>query len=72
MVDNNRNSSKGRFMMALAVTFGGGLLPGTCEIRTREAFIDGSKSFLANVLLNPANFTDLIIDSTTDGAQGNE
>ena len=44
-----------RRWVALAAILGGGLLPGTCMIRSKQALVDGSKSFLANVLLNPNN-----------------
>jgi hypothetical protein len=35
-------------------------------IRTREALVQGSKSFLANVLLNPQNIADLPFDEAAD------
>ena len=56
-----------RTLIALAVVCAGGLLPGTCAIRSRQAFIDGSKSFLTNVLLNPANIVDLPFDELAGG-----
>ena len=62
--------------LLLAAVCGGGVLPGNCMIRTKTAAIEGSKSFLANVLLNPANFTDLpyddLVDSVTDSASGGD
>jgi hypothetical protein len=48
-----------RRWVALAAILGGGLLPGSCMIRSKQALVDGSKSFLASVLLNPNNILDL-------------
>ncbi len=60
-----------RIWVSLAVLGAGGLLPGTCMIRTREAAINGSKSFLANVLLNPANISDLPYDELVGNVTDN-
>ncbi len=57
-----RPFKRAKAWLTLAVLCGGGLLPGTCMLRTRQAAIDGSKSFLANVLLNPDNIADLPLD----------
>ena len=46
----------------LAAIFGGGLLPGSCLVRTRQAAVDGAKSYLGEVLLNPANLAGLDFD----------
>ena len=59
--------SKARTWIILAVVCTGGLLPGTCMIRTKQAFIDGSKSFLNSVVLNPANLADLPFDELAGG-----
>ncbi|MHC4064563.1 MAG: hypothetical protein ACYSUI_08700 [Planctomycetota bacterium] len=61
-----RHRFKVRTWITLAAIAGGGLLPGTCMIRTREALVQGSKSFLANVLLNPQNIADLPFDEAAD------
>ena len=62
--------SKARTWIVLAVICAGGLLPGTCMIRTRQAFIEGSKSFLNDVVLNPANIADLPFDGITGSGTG--
>jgi len=59
---NKRGDLRVRAWLALAVLCGGGLLPADCMLRTRQAVIDGSKSFLVNVLLNPENLADLPYD----------
>ncbi len=61
--------SRSRVWLALVV-LGTGLLPGTCMIRTRSALIDGSKSFLANTLLNPDNLGDLPFEDVADAITG--
>lgn len=58
---------KARTWIVLAVVCAGGLLPGTCMIRTKQALIEGSKSFLNDVVLNPANIADLPFDQLTGG-----
>ena len=63
MTMSQRPSGRIRIWLTLAVMCGGGLVPGTCMVRTRQAAIDGSKLFLANVLLNPENISDLPLDS---------
>ena len=55
-----------RTWITLALIAGGGLLPGTCMIRTKQALIDGSKSFLANVLLDPENISDLPFEEAVE------
>ena len=45
-----------RTWLALVVLCAGGLLPGTCMLRTKDAIVQGSQTFLASVLLNPTNF----------------
>ncbi len=60
-----------RTWIALAAFCAGGLLPGTCAIRTKRAIVDGSKSFLSDVLLNPANLADLAAGTTPDDETDN-
>ena len=59
-----------RAWLTLALIAGGGLLPGTCMIRTKQALIDGSKSFLTNVLLDPGNISELPFDEAVEGLTG--
>lgn len=47
-----------------------GLLPGTCEIRAREALIEGTKAFVADALLDPANLSDLPFEDVTESLTG--
>ena len=56
----------------LAVVCAGGVLPGTCMIRTKRALVDGSKSFLTNVLLDPANIADLPFEDVAADLTGSE
>lgn len=67
---SRRPSGNTRVWLTLAVMCAGGLLPGTCMLRTRQAAIDGSKIFLANVLLNPDNISDLPLDSLVSDLGG--
>ncbi|HUU81986.1 MAG TPA: hypothetical protein VM243_00660 [Phycisphaerae bacterium] len=60
-----------RTWIALATLFGGGLLPGTCEMRSKQALVDGSKSFLTSVLLDPGNITDLAFQDLANALTGN-
>lgn len=60
---SRRPTRSTRIWLTLAVIGAGGLLPGTCMLRTRQAAIDGSKIFLANALLNPDTISDLPLDS---------
>ena len=64
---SRRRSGRAGTWLTLAVLCGGGLLPGTCLLRTRQAAIDGTKSFVASVLLNPDNISDLPLDSVVGG-----
>ena len=61
-----------RTWIALATFCAGGLLPGTCAIRTKRAIVDGSKSFLSDVLLDPANLAAGTTpdEQTDDGDDG--
>jgi hypothetical protein len=56
----------------LAVICAGGVLPGTCMIRTKRALVDGSKSFLENVLLDPENLADLPFEDVAADLTGSE
>lgn len=49
----SKRALKAQLWITAAAVFGGGTLAGTCELRARQAAIDGTKSFVANVLLNP-------------------
>ncbi len=62
--------SKVRAWIALAVICGGGLLPGTCAIRTRQSIIDGSKTFLGSVLLDPELLSGFSFDDTAADLTG--
>ena len=56
--------------LALATVCSGTLAGQTCEIRTRDALVNGTKSFVSSVLLDPTNLTDLFYqDNTTAGAE---
>ena len=61
-----------RTWIVLAAVCGGGLLPGTCMIRTKQALVDGSKSFLANVLLDPENLADLPFEDVAADLTGQD
>ena len=39
-----------KWLIAVAVTLGGGTLFGTCQMRLRDAFVDGSKQVLSSFL----------------------
>jgi hypothetical protein len=54
--------------LALAALCSGTLAGQTCEIRTKDALVNGTKTFVSSVLLDPNNFTDLFLpdDTTTD------
>ena len=67
-----RHRVKARVWAVLAMVCGGGLLPGNCMIRTKQATIQGSKTFLANVLLNPENLTGLPYGDVVNNLTGNE
>ena len=45
----------------VAATLAGGTLFGTCEIRLRDAFVDGGRLFISQIL-SPGNF--IIVDDT--------
>jgi hypothetical protein len=47
-----------------------GLLPGTCAIRAKEAFVDGTKLFIADTLLNPSNISELSFEDVTGSFAG--
>jgi hypothetical protein len=56
--------------LALATLCSGTLAGQTCEIRTRDALVNGTKTFVSGVLLDPTNFTDFFYqDTTTTDAQ---
>ncbi len=61
-----------RSWVALAAVCGGGLLPGSCAVRTKRALVDGSKTFLSDVLLNPENLADLPFDELAENLAGGE
>ncbi len=61
-----------RTWITLAAIAGGGLLPGTCMIRTKEALIQGSKTFMASTLLSPGNISRLPFDEAIDGLTSGE
>ncbi|MCH7813380.1 MAG: hypothetical protein IID40_05100 [Planctomycetes bacterium] len=56
----------------MALIGAGGLLPGQSLIRTKQAVVDGSKSFLAGVLLDPDIFADLPFDDFAADLTGGE
>ena len=60
-----RAAKSWRCCFLAATVLGGGTLNGTCAIRTRSALIDGSRSFLLQQVLNPAN---LPLDQITGGS----
>lgn len=47
-----------RFVLMLATTLAGGTLFGTCELRVRDALVNGAQIFVSQAL-NPTNFLDL-------------
>ncbi|MFQ5489214.1 MAG: hypothetical protein ACE5GE_00720 [Phycisphaerae bacterium] len=53
--------------LTLAGLCGGGLLPGTCLLRTRQAAIDGTKAFVASALLDPSLISNLPLDNLVGG-----
>ncbi len=56
----------------MALIGAGGLLPGTCMIRTKQAVVNGSKSFLSSVLLDPDNFAALAFDDLAADLTGGQ
>ncbi|MCP4249098.1 MAG: hypothetical protein GY778_18805 [bacterium] len=60
-----------RAWLGLALIGAGGILPGQCMVRSKQAVVDGSKSFLSAVLLDPDNYTNLpFADLTGDETGG--
>ena len=49
---------RSRIAMLLATTLAGGTLFGTCELRVRDAFVNGAQIFVSQAL-DPTNFLDL-------------
>jgi len=61
-------SRSARIWTMLAVLAAGGLLPADCVGRARQAYVDGTKSFLASTLFNP----EFILDSAFPQEQDEE
>ena len=59
-----------RAWIVLAAACAGGLLPGTCMIRTKDAVVSGTKTFLADVLLNPENLSDIPFEDLASDLTG--
>jgi hypothetical protein len=51
--------------LALATLCSGTLAGGTCQIRTKDALVNGTKTFVSSVLLDPNNITNLFYQDTT-------
>jgi hypothetical protein len=50
------HSRLGRWTVLLTALLSGGTLFGTCEMRVRDALVDGSKSFLLSGLFSGLDF----------------
>ncbi len=47
-----------------------GVLPGTCELRAKDAFVNGTKTWLTSTLLNPEYISTLAFTDATEGITG--
>lgn len=54
---------RSRFALLLCTTLTGGTLFGTCELRVRDAFVNGAQIFVSQAL-DPTNFLDLTSNGT--------
>ncbi|NOX57444.1 MAG: hypothetical protein GXP29_01130 [Planctomycetes bacterium] len=53
-MNKSRRQKRRAIWMAMALT--GSCLAATCQVRTRDALVQGTRSFILNTLLNPLNF----------------
>jgi hypothetical protein len=60
-----KRSIAARVWLGLAVLCTG-VLPGTCELRMKDALVNGTKTWVAGSLLNPDTITDLALGDATD------
>ncbi len=61
-----------RWSRTIVAALAGGSLLGACDARVRDAFVQGSKDYLFNTLLNPFTITESLFPTSTDETDGTD
>jgi hypothetical protein len=60
-IRSQRQPSRTKLARAFMAALAGGTLCGDCQTRFKDAFVQGTRDFVLQTLLDPANFVDLVL-----------